>query len=128
VFALAEAAPENSALRVRLTGENLEGDMVDARYLLPLGAAGADGAGRLATGAGIEFRDEDGQLYVDNMTFGGPAEQLKIDFDWQVVEVEVEADRPPQEIFYLPALLILGAVFAIQRRRKAKTEPEEALA
>lgn len=128
IYALAEAAPDNGTLRVRLVGESLEGDMVDARYLLPLGETGTAGEDRLANNAGIEFRNEDGQFYVDNLTFGGPAEQLKIDFDWEVVEIEVEADRPPQEIFYLPALLLLGAVFAIQRRRKAKTEPQEATA
>ena len=35
-------------------GENLNGDPVDARYLLPLGPAGGDGASRLLDGAGIE--------------------------------------------------------------------------
>ncbi|SMX29326.1 DctM-like transporters [Pelagimonas phthalicica] len=128
IYALAEAAPENSSLRVRLAGESLEGDLVDARFLLPLGALGDSGEARLTNEAGIEFREEDGKLLVDNLEFGGPAEQLKIDFDWEVVELEVEADRPPQEIFYLPALLLLGLVFFVQRRRKQKTEPEEAFA
>ncbi|MBO9409839.1 TRAP transporter permease [Shimia sp. R9_1] len=125
LYTLAEAAPDNRTLRVRLTGENLEGDLVDARYLLPLGTAGENGETRLLDGAGIEFRNEDGALLVDNLNFGGPAEQLKIDFDWEVVEIEVEAARPPQEIFYLPALLLLSLVFGVQRRRKAKTDSQE---
>ena len=57
LFTMAEAAPDDASLRVRLVGENLNGDAVDARYLLPIGAAGTDGASRLLDGAGIEFRD-----------------------------------------------------------------------
>ena len=124
IFALAETAPDNASLRVRLVGENLNGDPVDARYLLPLGTAGPDGATRLMDAAGIEFRDEDGEFYVDNLNFGGPAEQLKIDFDWHVAGLEVEADRMPKEVFYLPALLLLGLVATLQFRRK-RLIPEE---
>lgn len=118
LFAMAEAADADSSLRVRLIGENLNGDPVDARYLLPTGAVGADGATRLLDAAGIEFRDEDGKLFVDNLNFGGPAEQLGIDFDWELVELEVAASRPPKELFYIPALLLVGAVVWLQRRRQ----------
>ena len=124
LFSMAEAAPDDASLRVRLTGENLNGEPIDARYLLPLGASGGDGVSRLLDGAGIEFRDEDGKIFVDNLNFGGPAEQLGIDWDWELVELEVPADRPPKEIFYLPALLIVALVFLMQRRR----QPKEAMA
>ena len=118
IFDRAAAAPDNASLRVRLQGEDLDGNQVDARYLLPLGAAGGDGASRLFDGAGIEFREEDGAIYVDNLNFGGPAEQLGIDFDWQLQELEVAADRMPQEIFYIPAFLLLGFIVMLQMRRK----------
>ncbi|MEQ9695621.1 TRAP transporter permease [Shimia sp. SDUM112013] len=122
IFTMAESAAADSSIRVRLMGENLEGDMVDARYLLPLGPSGASGTDRLFDGAGIEFREEDGKIFVDNLNFGGPAEQLGIDFDWEVVELEVEADRMAKEIFYLPAFLLLGLVYLLQMRRKRKEE------
>ena len=122
VYEMAENVEDGGTLRVRLLGESLEGDMVDARFLLPLGEQGADGQTRLYDGAGIEFRDEDGKIYVDNLNFGGPAEQLGIDFDWELVEMEVEADRMPKEIFYLPAFLILGFVVFLQLGRKRKEE------
>ncbi|MBE1284054.1 MAG: TRAP transporter fused permease subunit [Rhodobacteraceae bacterium] len=124
IFAMAESAPANASLRVRLMGEDLDGNAVDARYLLPLGDSGADGTTRLYDGAGIEFRDEDGKLFVDNLNFGGPAEQLGIDFDWELAELEVAADRMPKEIFYIPALLILGFVAALQFRRKRNAAQE----
>ncbi|WP_419740719.1 TRAP transporter permease [Ruegeria sp.] len=118
VFELAEAAAEDASLRVRFVGEDLNGDPVDARYLLPLEAAGQDGETRLLEGSGIEFRDKAGTLYVDNLNFGGPAEQLGIDFDWELKELEVEADRLPEEVFYIPAFLLLGLIFLLQMRRK----------
>jgi hypothetical protein len=120
LFERAEAAPDNASLRVRLMGEDLNGDPVDARYLLPLGAAGGDGISRLYDGAGIEFREEDGKLYVDNLNFGGPSEQLGIDFDWELAELEVAADRMPKELFYIPALLLLLLVYLLQMGRKRK--------
>ncbi|ABG33552.1 DUF3394 domain-containing protein [Roseobacter denitrificans] len=128
LFEMAQAAEDGASLRVRLVGENLMGDMIDARYLLPVGDAGADGATRLLEGAGIEFREEDGQIFVDNLNFGGPAEQLGIDFDWEIVELDVEADRMPKELFYLPAFLLVGGVYLLQMGRKRKAEAEEAVA
>ena len=124
LFSMAEAAGDNASLRVRLKGENLNGEAIDAKYLLPVGEAGGDGATRLLDGSGIEFRDEDGKIFVDNLSFGGPAEQLGIDWDWELVELEVPADRPPKEIFYLPALLLVLGVYLLQRRR----QPKEVLA
>ncbi len=120
LFTMAKEAPDNASLRVRLVGENLNGDPIDARYLLPLGASGEDGAARLLAGAGIEFRDEDGKIFVDNLNFSGPSEQLGIDWDWELVELEVPSDRPPKEIFYIPALLLVALVFLLQRRRQPK--------
>ncbi len=122
LFSMAETAPPDASLRVRLVGENLNGDPVDARYLLPLGDADGDGATRLLNGAGIEFRDEDGKIFVDNLQFGGPSEQLGIDWDWELVELEVPADRLPKEIFYIPALLLVLLVVFLQRRRQPKEE------
>ncbi len=122
----AEAVPDNGTLRVHMVGESLEGDLVDARYLLPLGPSGPDGMTRIMEAAGLEMRDEDGKLLVDMVGFGSPAEDLMIDFDWEVVDVEIPADRPPQEIFYIPALLLVGLVALLQRRRKDKLDAEGA--
>ena len=115
---------DNTNLRIRLVGENLEGDLIDATYLLPLGLADQDGTIRLSRSAGIEFRYEDGKYYVDNLTFGGNSEQLGIDFDWEVAEFEVAADRPPKEIFYIPALMLVGLIAFLQNRRRRPKELE----
>ena len=53
----------------------------NARFLLPLEEAGADGETRLRNHAGIEFCQDSGKMFVDGLAFGGPAEQLGIDWD-----------------------------------------------
>ena len=122
-MAMAQAAPDDGSLRVRLVGENLNGDPVDAKYILPLGPAGADGATRLLEASQIMFREEDGTYFVDGFEgLGGVAEKLGIDWDWELVELEVPADRMPKEIFYIPALLLVLLVVFLQRRRQPKEE------
>ena len=122
LFVVAEQAGDGQSLRVRMTGENLNGDLIDARFLLPLAEAGADGETRLRDHAGIEFRQEEGKVFVDGLAFGGPAEQLGIDWDWEVVEIEQAADRPPKELFYIPALLLVALIYLLQMRRKTRLE------
>jgi TRAP transporter 4TM/12TM fusion protein len=121
LFVIAEQAGDGQSLRVRMTGENLNGDLIDARFLLPLAEAGTDGETRLRDHAGIEFRQEEGKVFVDGLAFGGPAEQLGIDWDWEVVEIEQAADRPPKELFYIPALLLVACIYLLQIRRKARS-------
>lgn len=120
LFMIAEQAGDGQSLRVRLTGENLNGDLIDARFLLPLEEAGTDGETRLRDHAGIEFRQEEGKVFIDGLAFGGPAEQLGIDWDWEVVEIEQATDRPPKELFYIPALLLVACIYLLQIRRKAR--------
>ena len=117
IYEVAEALPVNALIRVHVIGETLEGDLVDKVVMLPLGAAAA-GEERLATAAGLELREEDGKLLVDNLVFGGPAERQQIDFDWEVADIQRKTDRPSKQWFFLPALGLLGLVVAAQRRRR----------
>jgi len=116
VMAVATAAAENAQLRVRVVGEDLEGNPVDKVVMLPMGAQGA-GEARLAE-AGLELREEDGKMLIDNVVFGSAAEKQKLDFDWQIASIEQPADRPPKQLMYLPALLLLALVYAMQRMRR----------
>ena len=45
---------------------------------------------------------------------------MGVNFDWVVTGIEVEADRMPKEIFFLPALALLGLIAFIQRRRAGR--------
>lgn len=128
IFALAEAAAPDSSLRVGFAGTTFDGKEVSSTYLLPLGPADADGFTRLARSAGLELVERDGQVIVDLLAFGGISEKLGIDFDWQVTVIDVEAERSPKEILYIPALLLLALVAFLQRRRLTRNEEREALA
>ena len=119
IYEVAAAVPENGQIRVQVRGETLEGDVVDKVVMLPLGAAGA-GEARLTEAAGLELRTEDGRVLIDNLVFGGAAEKQKLDFDWEIVSVLKDADRPPKQLMFIPALLLLGLVFALQRGRRAR--------
>ncbi|WP_348627115.1 TRAP transporter permease [Salinicola sp. CR57] len=120
IFALAEAAPDDTSLRVGFEGETLDGNFVSSTYLLPLGQAGRSGADRLSQSAGIDLVSRDGRVIVERIAFGGPAEQKGVDFDWTVTGIEVANDRLPKELFYLPTFAVLGLVIVIQRRRKRR--------
>jgi hypothetical protein len=101
--------------------------MVDKVVMLPVGSPGA-GKDRLAMAAGLELREEDGKFLIDNLVFGGAAEKQKLDFDWEVVDVQQRADTPDKRWFYIPAILLLVVVWKTQtaRRDQDKLTPVEA--
>ena len=111
----------DSQIRIEIRGEDLEGRDVRKVVMLPLGPKAA-GKERLAE-AGLELRFEDGKTFVDNVVFGSAAERQKIDFDFEIVSVEVQADRPPKQLFYIPALLLLALIVMLQRRRRDGDQP-----
>jgi hypothetical protein len=83
--------------------------------MLPMGDAGP-GAERL-TRAGLGTMVLGEQVSVSFVTFGSPAERLRIESGWQITGVMVPADRPTPEWFYLPALAVLAIIVGLQRRR-----------
>ncbi|MCB1922729.1 MAG: TRAP transporter permease [Gammaproteobacteria bacterium] len=113
----AAKVPQNGKLQMYVEGENLDGKFVTKTVLLPLESMG-DGESRLRE-AGLEVRVEDGKVYADNVMFGSTAQNVGIDFDWQIVNLQVEADRPPKHLMFIPALLLLAGIAWLQRRRLA---------
>ena len=120
IFAVAENAPDGGKLRANIRGESIDGDFIDAVYLLPLGAKDGGGKERLRRDAGLVLREEDEKVFVDAVEFGKFAEQSGIDFEWEVAAVETPASRLPKEIFYIPAALLAATVVVSQRRRCEK--------
>ena len=118
IFEMVAAQDEGGQLRLKVEGIDLEDNEVSKSVILPLGPA-ATGPERLEF-AGLELRDEDGRIFIDNLVFGGPAEKAGIDFDFEVTEILVASDRPPKELMFIPALLLLGIVIMLQRARRPK--------
>jgi hypothetical protein len=115
IVARAQAVPPEGSLQMTVEGENLDGKFVTRTVLLPLGPAG-DGESRLSE-AGLEVRIEDGKVFADNVMFASPAQEVGIDFDWEILQLEVAADRPPKQLMFIPALALLGLIAWSQRRR-----------
>ena len=117
---LSAAQPTDGKIRLKVGGENLAtGDKVETYVVLPLGEKMDDGAARFEQATGLTLREEDGKYIVDNVGFDSPAEKARIDFDWEVMVVELPKDRMPKEVFWIPALVLMGLIIVMQRRRKA---------
>lgn len=116
IEAVAETLPEGRPLRMRVAGETIDGDFVSRTVELPLVAEG-NGEEKLAA-AGLMLREEESKVVVDMVTFDSDAQKVGIDFDWEIQSLEVEADRPPKQLVWLPTLLLLFLMATMQRRRR----------
>jgi TRAP transporter 4TM/12TM fusion protein len=116
VVEMAEKVRPNGMMRVSVKGETLEGNLVEKTVMLPMGAAGP-GAQRLQE-AGLETREEEGKVFVDNVVFGSAAEKAGLDFDWQILGIEVKTERLPKQLMFIPALALLALVALLQRGRR----------
>jgi TRAP transporter 4TM/12TM fusion protein len=115
----AEAVPAGGNLRISAEGMSIEGDEVSKTVMLPMGAP-APGPERLST-AGLELRQEEGRVFIDMIGFGSAAEKAGLDFDFEITGVLQQNDRPPKELMWIPALILLGGIIWWQRRRNAGT-------
>lgn len=120
IYEVAEGMSEDAQIRIQVKGEDLEGREIDKVVMLPLGAKGS-GEDRLRK-AGIELRFEEGKAFVDNVVFGSTADRQQIDFDYEVVSIRTAADRPPRQLFYIPALALLAVIVMLQLRRRSKLQ------
>ncbi|MBL1437091.1 MAG: TRAP transporter permease [Rhodobacteraceae bacterium] len=121
---LATEADDDGVLRIVVQGENFRtGKITTTTVELPLGAKDfGDGTARLNNFAGIAFAENDGTWIVDNIVFGKVAQDKGVDLDWEVLKVEVPAERIWKEVFYIPALLLLAFIWFQQKGRIRKQE------
>ncbi|NRG19973.1 TRAP transporter permease [Rhizobiales bacterium] len=125
---IAEAAadvPAGEPLRLRIAGLDDVGEMREWVVLLKLPEA-ASGAERLEA-AGLTLVERDGKTIIDDVAFDSPAADVGLDWDQEIVRVLSPVETPSKYWIYLPALLLLGAVVWLQRRRAENgTEPAKA--
>nr|WP_018231496.1 TRAP transporter permease [Thioalkalivibrio thiocyanodenitrificans] len=112
---LAEATPAGGHLRLLVEGMDADGRDVSRAVMLPMGDAGPGGERLTRAGLGTMVLGD--QVSVSFVTFGSPAERLRIESGWQITGVMIPADRPAPEWFYLPALAVLSIIVGLQRRR-----------
>ncbi|MGB3212735.1 MAG: TRAP transporter permease [Desulforhopalus sp.] len=113
-----DQTPAGGQLRLKLKGEKMNGNEYEMTVMLPVGDE-PTGVEKLA-GLGIETKEEEGKIIVDMVGFGSPAEKAKIDFDQEILSIQIPTDRPNKELMFFPALLLLVLVWFLQRGRVRK--------
>jgi hypothetical protein len=108
----------DSRLRIAVKGEDLDGNEYTKTLMLKVGDE-ATGKERLE-GIGIETREEDGKILVDNVVFSSRAEKAGIDFDQEILNIQVPSQRPPKQLMFIPALLLYALIWFLQRGRRNK--------
>ncbi len=109
-----------SSLRIMLKGEKMSGKEFTKTIMLTVGDE-ATGAERLA-GVGIETREEEGKILIDNVVFSSAAEKAGIDFDQEILNIQVPTHRLPKELMYIPATALYAFIWLLQSRRRKKQE------
>lgn len=117
---VADSLPRGSQLILRIMGENFAGDEFTSTVMLRV-TDGTSGAEKLAA-IGLETREEEGRVVVDNVMFGSAAEKANLDFDQEILSVQVENPRPPKQLMFIPALLLIACIWLAQKRRIEKAE------
>ena len=117
---LVEEMEVGSQLRMTLKGEKLDGTEFTMVTMLPVGDE-PSGAERLQA-IGIETREEDGKIFIDNVVFASAAEKARVDFDQEILNVQVPNPRPPKQLMFIPALVLLGFIGFLQRGRIKRQE------
>ncbi|MEQ3710182.1 DUF3394 domain-containing protein, partial [Tateyamaria sp.] len=120
VMELMEQTPEGQDIRITVEGPDFDTAKVrPVTIVLPSAGAGTLDA------EGLLVMEEDGQLRIDE-PFGGSETIQPIsgqEFDYYlddpvvIAKIEVENDRMPKELFFIPALFLLFGIVLIQRRR-----------
>ncbi len=119
-YALMSEASDGKDIRLIIEGPDFDNAEVrPTTIIVPAVAGDAQGA---LTAQGLTFIEQDGALLLEE-PFGGPFGSLSIDYDFygdtpvRLVTAQVENDRLPKELFFIPALLLLAGVVMIQRPR-----------
>lgn len=115
---IAEAAagvPPGEPLRLEIAGTNQIGEPITFTALLPL-PEGESGQARLEA-AGLTLVERDGKTIIDNVEFGSVAEDKGLDWDQEILTVLEPQPQPSKYWMFIPALLLLAGIVAMQRVR-----------
>ena len=121
---LVEEAPRNGNLRVWVEGMNLEGQDISKGVLLPLGDKAAKASERLGA-MGLTVMTLGDQVQVGAVRFGSQAEKLGLEQGFTITTIEIPSgERPAKEWMFIPAFILLGLVYAMQKPRQRRREAE----
>jgi hypothetical protein len=116
IIQIAGAIPQGQTLRFRVMSQSRAGDDVEKLVRLSM-RTGKTGPERLRA-AGLTLSTLGGTVMVQRVVFGSQAAKYGLAAGDEVKSVVVPADRPNPYWFALPALLALGVVIMLQKRRR----------
>ena len=99
---VADMSP-GSQLRIMIKGEKMDGAEFTKTVMLTVGDE-KTGAERL-NGIGIETRNEEGKTLIDNVVFSSAAEKAGLDFDQEIMNLQVPTKRLPKQLMFFPAIV-----------------------
>jgi TRAP-type uncharacterized transport system fused permease subunit len=113
---IVEAKPANDFIRLQLEGMDPLGRDVTKIVMLNLGPRGP-AADRLRS-AGIAVAEIAGKVEINDVQFGTEAARYNLEPGMVITEILLpDPDRLPKEIMFFPALLLVGGIYLLQRRR-----------
>jgi len=115
---MVEKMDPGTQLRMVLKGERDTGKVFTKTIMLPVGDE-KTGAERL-NGIGFETREEEGKTLIDNVVFSSAAEKAGVDFDQEIINLQMPTKRPPKQLVFIPALALFVMIWFLQRRRVKK--------
>ena len=116
IYKIAESIPQGATLRVRVMSQSRAGDDVEKLVRLTM-RTGTTGSERLQ-GAGLALAKLGDKLTVQTVRFASEAAKYGLAAGDEVMAVLTPARRPSRYWFAIPALLLLGAIIMLQRRRQ----------
>ncbi|MFP4683527.1 MAG: TRAP transporter permease [Ectothiorhodospira sp.] len=117
---ITEDLPAGARLRIAVEAMDAEGRPVERVAMLPLGESGS--ARERLNDAGLGVTSMGDQVRIGFVSFGSPADRMGLESGWRITRVLVPTERPAPEWFYLPALALVAAVAALQRRRSGMAD------
>jgi TRAP transporter 4TM/12TM fusion protein len=123
--AAVEAAHDGSSLRLLIEGPDFNtGDITSTTLVMQIEGEGS--AADRIDASGLLLFPEGDVVRLDEPMFGSDTAEALADFDFyadepvRLASVQTAADRLPAQIFFIPALLLLGLVILLQRRRQTQ--------
>jgi len=108
-------AEPGTRIRFYIAGEDNFGDPRHFYVRLHV-PEGGDGWQRLEA-VGLSVKAEKGRMIVEDIDFGSEAEEVGLDYGNIIERVYLPAERPAREWAFLPAILVVLCLIAVQYKR-----------
>ncbi len=114
-----ESMDKGDFLELNVSGLSFEGNEVSKTVSLQMDSSQASATERLEA-MGLVLKQQDDRWLVDRVVFGSSAEKAGVDFDFVIESIREKSSRPPKELMYIPAVLLLVLIAWMQKGRRRR--------